>query len=208
MIDLYSWQTSNGRKVSIALEELGLEYTVHPINIGADDQFSPGFTAISPNQKIPAIVDNDGPDGKPIALFESGAILIYLARKTGQLLPGEPHAEFETLQWLMWQMGGVGPIFGQVHHFKRAAKEAVPYALARYSKECERLYGVLNKRLEGRDFVAAECYTIADIAIFPWVARFDWQEVDLAKFPNVKRWFEAIGQRPAVQAGLQIPPRP
>ncbi|MGR9090237.1 MAG: glutathione S-transferase family protein [Gammaproteobacteria bacterium] len=207
MIDLYSWQTSNGRKVSIALEELGLDYTVHPINIGADEQFSPHFTALNPNQKIPAIVDNDGPGGEPITIFESGAILIYLARKTGRLLPQEPRDEYETLQWLMWQMGGVGPIFGQVHHFKRAAKETVPYALDRYTKECARLYGVLDARLSGREYVAANTYTIADIAIFPWVARYDWQEIDLAGFPNVQRWFNSISERPAVQAGLLIPPR-
>lgn len=207
MIDLYSWQTSNGRKVSIALEELGLDYTVHPINIGADDQFSPQFTALNPNQKIPAIVDSNGPGDEPITIFESGAILIYLARKTGRLLPQDPRGEYETLQWLMWQMGGVGPIFGQVHHFKRAAKEPVPYALERYSNECERLYGVLDARLSGREYVAANTYTIADIAIFPWVARYDWQEIDLAGFPNVQRWFSAINERPAVQAGLLIPPR-
>ncbi len=207
MIDLYSWQTSNGRKVSIALEELALDYAVHPINIGADDQFSAHFTALNPNQKIPAIVDTDGPGGKPITIFESGAILIYLARKTGRLLPRDAHGEYETLQWLMWQMGGVGPIFGQVHHFKRAAKEPVPYALERYSKECARLYGVLDARLEGREYVAADTYTIADIAIFPWVARYDWQEIDLAGYPHVQRWFDALNERPAVQAGLLIPPR-
>lgn len=207
MIDLYSWQTSNGRKVSIALEELALDYTVHAINIGANDQFSPQFTALNPNQKIPAIVDSDGPDGRAITIFESGAILIYLARKTGRLMPREPRAEYETLQWLMWQMGGVGPIFGQVHHFKRAAKEQVPYALERYSKECARLYSVLDARLDGREYVAADSYTIADIAIFPWVARYEWQEIDLAAYPHVQRWFENINARPAVQAGLLIPPR-
>lgn len=208
MIELYSWQTSNGRKVSIALEELALDYNVHPINIGADDQFSETFTALNPNQKIPAIIDSDGPDGQPITVFESAACLIYLARKCGKLLPSEPRAEMETLQWLMWQMGGVGPIFGQVHHFKRAAKESVPYALERYSKECRRLYGVLDKRLSDHEYVAAEQYSIADIAIFPWVARFDWQEIDLGEFPHVKTWYDAIGKRPAVQAGLLVPPRP
>jgi GST-like protein len=207
MIDLYSWQTSNGRKVSIALEEMALDYTVHPINIGADDQFTPAFTALNPNQKIPAIVDSDGPDGKPITVFESGAILIYLARKSGKFLPSEPRAEYETLQWLMFQMGGIGPIFGQVHHFKRAAKEQVPYALERYGKECLRLYGVLDKRFGQHDFVAAGEYTIADIAIFPWVARFEWQEVDLADFPHVQRWYKMIEQRPAVQRGMLVPPR-
>jgi GST-like protein len=207
MIELYSWQTSNGRKVSIALEELALDYTVHPVNIGADEQFSPQFTALNPNQKIPAIIDTDGPAGEPITIFESGAILIYLARKTGRLLPRDPHGEYETLQWLMWQMGGVGPIFGQVHHFRRAAKESVPYALERYAKECARLYSVLDARLDGREYVAAETYTIADIAIFPWVARYDWQEIDLAGYPHVQRWFNTLNERPAVQAGLLIPPR-
>jgi len=208
MIDLYSWQTSNGRKVSIALEEMALAYTVHPINIGADDQFGAEFSAISPNQKIPAIIDSDGPDGKPISIFESGAILIYLARKCGRFLPSDPREEIETLQWLMFQMGGIGPIFGQVHHFKRAAKEPVPYALERYGKECLRLYGVLDKRLDENDYVAAGDYTIADMAIFPWVARFEWQEVDLAAFANVERWYKAIERRPAVQRGMMVPPRP
>ena len=208
MIDLYSWQTSNGRKVSIALEEMALDYTAHPINIGADEQFSPQFTALNPNQKIPVIIDLDGPDGAPISVFESGAILIYLARKSGQFLPREPRAEYETLQWLMFQMGGIGPIFGQVHHFNRAAKERVPYALERYGKECLRLYAVLDKHLAEREWVAAGEYSIADIAIFPWVVRFEWQEVDLAKFPNVKRWYDTIDKRPAVQRGLLVPPRP
>ena len=207
MIELYSWQTSNGRKVSIALEEMALEYTVHPINIGADEQFTPAFSAINPNQKIPAIVDSIGPGGKSITIFESGAILIYLARKCGKFLPSDPHQEYETLQWLMFQMGGIGPIFGQVHHFKRAAQEQVPYALERYGQECLRLYGVLEQRLGGRDFVAADTYTIADIAIFPWVARYEWQDVDLASFPNVQRWYETIAARAAVQTGLLIPPR-
>jgi len=208
MIDLYSWQTSNGRKVSIALEEMGLDYTVHPINIGADDQFSDAFTAINPNQKIPAIVDSEGPGGAPITIFESGACLIYLARKSGRFLPSEPRAELEVLQWLMWQMGGVGPIFGQVHHFNRAAKEKVPYAIDRYMTECRRLYRVLDTRLDTHEYVAAGEYTIADIALFPWVARFEWQDIDLAAYPNVQRWYAAIDRRPAVQAGLYIPPRP
>lgn len=208
MIDLYSWQTSNGRKVSIALEEMALDYTAHQIDISADDQFSPQFTSLNPNQKIPVIVDSDGPDDEPITVFESGAILIYLARKSGQFLPLEPRAECETLQWLMFQMGGIGPIFGQVHHFKRAAKELVPYALNRYGKECLRLYSVLDKHLDQRKWVAANKYTIADIAIFPWIARYEWQEVKLADFPNVRRWFETIGQRPAVQRGMLVPPRP
>jgi GST-like protein len=208
VIDLYSWQTSNGRKVSIALEEMGLRYTVHPINIGTDEQFGEQFTAISPNQKIPAIVDSDGPDGEPISLFESGAILIYLARKCGNFLPSDRRGEYETLQWLMFQMGGIGPIFGQVHHFKRAAPKPVPYALERYGKECLRLYEVLDKRLAERDFVAAEQYTIADMAIFPWVARYAWQEVELKWFEHVQTWYQRIEQRPAVQRGMLVPPRP
>lgn len=208
MIDLYSWQTSNGRKVSIALEEMALPYKVHPINIGADDQFTGAFTALNPNQKIPAIVDPDGPDGAPITVFESGAILIYLARKCGRFLPQDARGEYETLQWLMWQMGGVGPIFGQVHHFKRAAKEPVPYALERYGKECLRLYEVLDNRLAGEQYVAAGEYSIADMAIFPWVARYEWQDVDLQWFENVQRWYKLIEQRPAVQRGLAVPPRP
>ena len=208
MIDLYSWQTSNGRKVSIALEEMGLPYTVHPINIGTDDQFSDEFTALNPNQKIPAIADSDGPDGEPISVFESGAILIYLARKSGYFLPSDPRKEYETLQWLMLQMGGIGPIFGQVHHFKRAAKEPVPYALERYGNECLRLYEVLNKRLVDNEFIAAGQYTIADMAIFPWVARYEWQDIDLAWFSNVQRWHENIAERPAVSRGMLVPPRP
>jgi GSH-dependent disulfide-bond oxidoreductase len=208
MIDLYSWQSSNGRKVSIALEEMALEYAVHPINIGADDQFSEAFTAINPNQKIPAIVDSDGPGGAPIRIFESGAILIYLARKSGKFLPSDERDEIETLQWLMFQMGGIGPTFGQVHHFKRAAKEPVPYALERYGKECLRLYDVLDKHLAENEYIAARQYTIADMAIFPWVARFEWQEVELQWFENVQRWYELIEQRPAVQRGMLIPARP
>ena len=203
MIDLYSWHTSNGRKAYIMLEELGLPYTHHAINIGKDDQFTPEFTAINPNSKIPAIIDRDGPGGKPYTVFESGAILMYLAEKTGKLLPAEPRARYDVIQWLMFQMGGIGPIFGQVHHFKRAAKEKVPYALERYGKEARRLYGVLNSRLEGRDFVVDD-YSIADIAIYPWVSRFDWQEIDLGGFPNVKRWFDVISARPAVQKAMAM----
>jgi GST-like protein len=203
MIDLYSWQTSNGRKMYIMLEELGLPYTHHAINIGKDDQFTPEFTAINPNSKIPAMIDQDGPGGKPYTIFESGAMLIYLAEKTGKFLPTEPRARFDVIQWLMFQMGGIGPIFGQVHHFKRSAKEKVPYALARYDKELRRLYGVLNARLEGREFLVDD-YSIADIATYPWTARFEWQEVDLSDFPNVKRWFDVISARPAVQKAMAM----
>jgi GSH-dependent disulfide-bond oxidoreductase len=204
MIELYTWNTSNGRKASIMLEELGVAYALHSINIGKDEQFSAEYKQINPNSKIPALIDSDGPGGKPITLFESGAMLIYLAEKFGRFLPGEPRARYEVLQWLMWQMGGVGPIFGQVHHFLRAAPEPVPYAIERYTKECKRLYGVLNERLQGRDFVVDE-YSIADIAIFPWTARYEWQQIDLATFPNVKRWFDSIHARPAVQRGLNVP---
>jgi GST-like protein len=204
MIDLYTWTTPNGRKVSIMLEEVGVPYRVHPINIGKDDQFKPDYIKINPNSKIPSIVDPDGPDGKPIAMMESGAILVYLARKTGKLLPSG-RSEYEVLQWLMFQMGGVGPMFGQTHHFLRAAKEQVPYAIERYSKETRRLYGVLNERLKDREYLA-DGYSIADIATYPWVARHEWHKTDLNDFPHVKRWFDAISARPAVQKGMNVPP--
>ena len=204
MIDLYSWRTSNGRKASIMLEETGLEYRMHPIDISKGDQFEPAYVAINPNSKIPAIIDSDGPDGAPITVFESGALLIYLAEKTGQLLSPAPRARLEVLQWLMFQMGGIGPIFGQVHHFNRAAPEPVPYAIERYTNEARRLYGVLDARLAGRDYLVEE-YSIADIATFPWVARHEWQKIDLADFPNVKRWFDAIAARPAVVRGMEMP---
>jgi len=205
MIELYTWKTSNGRKASIMLEELGLPYNVHPINIGQDDQFTPEFIAINPNSKIPAIVDPDGPGGKPYTLFESGAILMYLAEKTGKLMPQEMAARYQVIQWLMFQMGGVGPIFGQVHHFERAAKEDVPYGKKRYGTECRRLYAVMNAHLEGRKFFANDAYSIADISILPWVARYEWQHVDLADYPNLKRWFDGLMARPAVQRGMEIP---
>ncbi len=208
MIDLYTWSTSNGRKASIVLEELGADYTVHPIHIGKGDQFAPEFLAINPNGKIPAIVDSDGPGGAPITVFESGAILIYLAEKFGRFLPTEPVARMEVIQWLMFQMGGIGPIFGQVHHFLRAAKEKVPYGIERYGTEARRLYGVLDRRLDGRDHLAGDGYSIADIATWPWVLRHEWQEIDLADYPNVKRWFDAVGSRPAVQRGIRVPPPP
>ena len=208
MIDLYTWSTSNGRKASIMLEELGADYTVHPIHIGKGDQFAPDYLAINPNGKIPAIVDSDGPGGAPITVFESGAILIYLAEKSGRFLPTEPVARMEVIQWLMFQMGGIGPMFGQVHHFLRAAKEQVPYGIERYGTEVRRLYGVLDRRLDGRDHLAGDGYSIADIATYPWVVRHEWQQVDLAEFPNVKRWYDPVGSRPAVQRGLQIPPPP
>lgn len=206
MIDLYTWSTPNGRKVSIMLEELALPYKVHAIDIGKGDQFQPDFVAVSPNSKIPAIVDSDGPGGKPYSLFESGAILLYLADKSGRFLPTKKTERFEVIQWLMFQMGGVGPMFGQTHHFLRAAPEPVPYAIERYSKETRRLYGVLDKHLAGRQWLGSG-YSVADMATYPWVARYDWHKVDLADFPNVKRWFDAIGQRPAVQQGMKIPVR-
>jgi len=204
MIDLYSWKTSNGKKASIMLEECGLEYNVHPINIGQDDQFTPEFTAINPNGKIPAIIDQNGPGGQPYTVIESGAILMYLAEKTGQFMPAELAARYDVIQWLMFQMGGIGPIFGQVHHFKRAAKEQVPYAINRYYTECRRLYSVLNGRLEGREYLAGDV-SIADFATLPWVFRHDWQEVDLAAFPNVKRWYDTLMARPALTRGMDIP---
>ena len=205
MIDLYTWTTPNGRKASVMLEELGLPYNVHKINISKDEQFAPAFLAISPNNRIPAIVDNDGPGGKPLSLFESGAILIYLAEKTGsKLLPVEPRARTVVLQWLMWQMGGVGPMFGQTHHFMHAAPEKVPYGIERYSKETRRLYGVMDRRLGEAAYLAGADYSIADIATYPWVARHEHHKVDLAEFPNVKRWFDAISARPAVAKGMAV----
>jgi len=204
MIELYTWSTPNGRKVSIMLEECGLPYNVHKVDIGKGEQFTPEFVALNPNGKIPAIVDPDGPDGKPISLFESGAILVYLAGKTGRFLPDSVRGKYEALQWLMFQMGGVGPMFGQAHHFLRAAKEQVPYGIERYTKETRRLYGVLDKRLAEAAFLAAE-YSIADIATYPWVARHEWHQVDLAAFPNVKRWFDTIARRPGVVRGMAVP---
>jgi GST-like protein len=204
MIDLYTWTTPNGRKVSIMLEELALPYRVHTVNIGQGDQFKPEYLKINPNSKIPSIVDPEGPDGEPITLMESGAILIYLAGKTGKLLPAAVRDRYVALQWLMFQMGGVGPIFGQVHHFLRAAKEQVPYAIERYTKETRRLYGVLNERLKDREFLA-DGYSVADIATYPWVARHEWHKTDLNDFAHVKRWFDAISARPAVQRGMKVP---
>ena len=207
MIDLYTWTTPNGRKVSIMLEELGLPYGVHPVNIGKGDQFAPEYLKINPNGKIPSIVDPQGPDGKPIAMMESGAILIYLARKTGKLFPQVERAQYDVLQWLMFQMGGVGPMFGQTHHFLRAAKEPVPYAIERYMVETRRLYAVLNDRLKVHDYLAG-AYSIADIATYPWVARHEWHKVDLHDFPAVKRWYDTIAARPAVARGMAVPTPP
>lgn len=204
MIDLHTWATPNGRKVSVMLEETGLPYRVHTVDIGKNEQFAPDFLAISPNNKIPAIVDRQGPGGKPLALFESGAILVYLAEKSGKLLPKDPAVRFDVMQWLMWQMGGFGPMLGQAHHFRKFAPEQIPYAVKRYTAEAERLYGVLDKQLAKSGFVAGD-YSIADIAIYPWTQRYEWQGIDLDAFPNVTRWRKVLGERPAVIKGMSIP---
>ena len=204
MIDLYTWGTPNGRKISIMLEELELPYAVHAVDIGKGEQFAADFLAISPNNKIPAIVDSDGPNGRPLALFESGAILQYLAEKHGRLLPAVGVARYQALQWLMFQMGGFGPMLGQAHHFLRYAPESLPYAQKRYHDEALRLYGVLDRQLQGRAYVAGE-YSIADIALYPWAARHEWHQVDLAAFPQVWDWFQRLGERPAVRRGMAVP---
>ena len=204
MVELHTWDTPNGRKISVALEEMGLLYRVKTVNITKDEQFDPAFLAISPNNKIPAIVDPDGPDGEPISVFESGAILIYLAEKTGRFLPRGARGRVSVLEWLMWQMGGLGPMAGQAHHFLRAKKGVSEYSEERYVNEAKRLYGVLDRRLDGRDFIADE-YSIADIASWPWVSRYEWHNVDINAFPNVRRWYTAIAKRPAVQRGYQVP---
>ncbi len=204
-IDLYTWGTPNGRKVSVMLEECGLAYAVHKIDISKNDQFTPEFVAINPNSKIPAIVDPDGPGGKPISVFESGAILVYLAEKTGKFLPKDPRGRTETIQWLMFQMGGVGPMLGQAHHFMKFAPVKIEYGIERYGKETKRLYGVMDARLAKVPYLAGAEYSIADMATYPWVARHEFHQVDLAEFPNVKRWFEAIGARPAVKKGMAVP---
>ena len=201
MIDLYTWTTPNGRKISIALEELGLPYTAHGIDINKNEQFAPDFLKISPNNKIPAIVDRDNND---YALFESGAILMYLAEKTGKLMPKETAARYRVIEWLMWQMGGIGPFLGQAHHFLKFNPGKAPYAEERYAKEAQRLYKVLDDRVADHQFLAGD-YSIADIAVWPWIARFEWQGIDLNKFPNAKRWYLEILKRPAVQKGYQVP---
>lgn len=203
MIDLYTWSTPNGRKVSIMLEELGLDYKVFPVNIGKGDQHAEDFVAISPNAKIPAIVDHDGPGGAPISMMESGAILMYLAEKMqSPLLPTEMRARYQVIQWLMFQMGGVGPMYGQAHHFLKFAKEDVPYGKKRYHDETKRLYGVLDRRLDEAAYLGGDAYSIADIATYPWVARFAWHQVDLGAFPAVKSWFDGLTDRPAVKKGM------
>ncbi len=204
MIDVYSTATPNGHKVHIMLEECGLPYRVHHVDIGAGDQFKPEFLAISPNNKIPAIVDADGPDGKPISLFESGAILIYLASKAGKFLGTSDREKFTVLQWLMFQMGGIGPMLGQAHHFRIYAPEKIEYAINRYTNEARRLYGVLDKQLAQHAYLAGDAYTIADIATFPWTRSWKNQGVELEQFPAVQRWFDEISARPAVQRGVKV----
>tara|TARA_B100001093_G_scaffold314990_1_gene300541 strand:+ start:390 stop:1016 length:627 start_codon:yes stop_codon:yes gene_type:complete len=204
-IDLYTWTTSNGKKATIMMEECELEYKIHPIDISTNIQFSDDFIKVNPNSKIPAIVDPDGPNGRPFTVIESGAILMYLAEKTGLFLPSEMQRKYEVIQWVMFQMGGIGPIFGQVHHFKRAAKEKVPYAINRYFNECRRLYGVLDSRLADREYIANDEVSIADFCTVPWVFRHDWQEIDLDEFTNVKRWYDNMMQRPALTRGMNLP---
>ncbi len=204
MIDLYSWATPNGHKIHILLEELGLPYRVHGVNIGRGEQFAPDFLAFSPNNKIPALIDSDGPDGQPVSVFESGAILLYLAEKTGRFLGTGPRARIATLEWLMWQMGSIGPMLGQAHHFRQYAPEKIDYAIARYTNEAHRLYGVLDRRLASQPYLAGDDYTIADIATFPWCRSAANQGIDWAEFAHAKRWFDAIAARPAVQRGVQV----
>ena len=200
MIDLYTWSTPNGRKVSILLGELGIEYKTHTINIGKDEQFAPDFLKIAPNNRIPAIVDND----TGITLMESGAIMMYLAEKHGKFLPTETKARWEAIEWLMWQMGGLGPMIGQIHHFLRGNKGKSPYAEERYLNEGKRLYGVLDRKLADRDYIAGE-YSIADMAAWPWISRFEWHQIDPNDYPNLKKWYVRIAERPAVQRGYDVP---
>lgn len=205
MIDVYSWPTPNGHKVHIMLEECGLPYRAHPINIGQGDQFDPDFLAISPNNKIPAIVDTDGPDGQPLSVFESGAILLYLAGKTGRLLPADVRGRYEVLQWLMFQMGGVGPMLGQAHHFRLYAPERIAYAINRYTNEAKRLYGVMDRQIERTGaWIAGADYSIADIAIYPWLRSWQNQGIAWADYPALKAWFDRIDERPAVQRGVKV----
>jgi len=205
VIDLYSWPTPNGHKIHIMLEECALPYRVHAVDIGAGQQFQPEFLAISPNNKIPALVDPDGPDGAPISLFESGAILLYLAGKTGRFLPASTRERYQVLQWLMFQMGGVGPMLGQAHHFRVYAKEKIDYAINRYTTEAQRLYGVMERQLQHTGaYIAGADYSIADIAIFPWLRSWQNQGIDWADFPTLKAWFDRIAARPAVQRGVQV----
>ncbi|NUQ78876.1 MAG: glutathione S-transferase N-terminal domain-containing protein [Polyangiaceae bacterium] len=202
MIDLYYWPTPNGWKISIMLEEAGLEYKMIPVNIGKGEQFQPDFLKISPNNRMPAIVDH-GAEGGPLSIFESGAILLYLAEKTGKFMPKEVRGRYEVIQWVMWQMGGLGPMAGQAHHFRQYAPEKIPYAIDRYTKEVNRLYGVMNIRLRDREYLAGD-YSIADMASYPWVVPYERQGQNLDDFPNLKRWFEAMRARPAVERGMAV----
>ncbi len=204
MIDVYSWATPNGHKVHIMLEECSLPYRTVAVDIGAGAQFDPDFLAISPNNKIPAIVDPDGPDGRPISLFESGAILLYLAGKTGRLLPEGTAAKYEVLQWLMFQMAGVGPMLGQAHHFRIYAPEKIGYAIERYTQEAQRLYGVLDRRLARSRYIGGPDYSIADIAVFPWLRAWKNQGISWRDYPHLKGWFDEVGARPAVQRGVEV----
>ena len=201
VIELYYWPTPNGQKITIFLEETGVPYTLHPVDIGNGDQFRPEFLRISPNNKMPALVDPAGPDGKPIALFESGAILLYLAEKTGRFLPRDPFNRYQVIQWLMFQMSGVGPMLGQAHHFRGYAPEKIEYAINRYTKEAGRLYSVMDTQLAVRDYIAGE-YSIADMAIYPWIVPYERQGQALEDYPHLKRWFERLAVRPAVQRGM------
>ena len=203
MIDLYFWPTPNGWKITIMLEELGLPYTVVPVDIGKGDQFAPEFLAISPNNKMPAIVDPDGPDGKPVSVFESGAIMIYLAEKTGELMPRDPRGRLRVLEWLMFQMGTVGPMLGQVHHFRRYAPQKIPYAVDRYTNEAGRIYNVIDRRLAEHDYLAGDAYSIADIAVWPWLLG-ERQGQSFDDYPNLKRWRDAVKVRPAVVKGSNV----
>lgn len=205
MIDLYTWGTPNGRKISIMLEALRLPYRVHPVNILEEEQFAPAFLEKSPNNKVPAITDHEGPDGEPISLFESGAILIYLAEKTGEFIPSDPIERLECLQWLMWQMGGFGPFLGQAHHFNRFAPEQVPYAQERYNDEAKRLWSVLDKQVSNRQFIIGDDLSIADFAIYPWAMRHEWQHIDPDKYPYAKAWMDRMGHIEFVQRGMQLP---
>jgi GSH-dependent disulfide-bond oxidoreductase len=203
VIDLYFWPTPNGYKLTILLEELGLPYRVIPVNINSGDQFKSEFLAISPNNKMPALVDPDGPDGQPIAVFESGAMLMYLAEKTGRFMPSDMRGRYKVVEWLMFQMGGVGPMLGQAHHFRQYAPEPIPYAVDRYTKEAGRLYGVIDRRLAEGPFLAGD-YSIADMAVFPWLRSYERQGQKLEDFPHLKAWFEGIVARPATQRGLAV----
>ncbi|MBP6899428.1 MAG: glutathione S-transferase C-terminal domain-containing protein [Burkholderiaceae bacterium] len=204
MIDVYSWATPNGHKVHIMLEECALPYRAIAVDIGAGQQFAPDFLAISPNNKIPAIVDPEGPEGRPIQLFESGAILLYLAGKTGRLLPEGTAAKYEVLQWLMFQMGGLGPMLGQAHHFRLYAPQKIAYAIERYTNEAKRLYGVLDRRLAKSRYIGGPDYSIADIAVFPWLRSWKNQGISWSDYPHLKGWFDEIAARPAVQRGVEV----